>query len=108
MVDFKIKQGDTLESIFFTLKDATGTPVNLTNSSLKFHMKKQGSNTPKVDAAAAIVNAALGEGRYDWVAGDTDTDGVYLAEVEVTFISGDIETFPNTKNLVIQIYPSLA
>ncbi len=49
--------------------------------------------TPKVHATANIDDAANGIMSYGWVAGDTDTDGLFRGEFEVTSGS-EIRTFP--------------
>lgn len=60
---------------------------------------------PKVSAAAVVEDAAAGQVRYDWVAGDTDTFGEYLGEWEVTRADGSIETYPNLGFRPIYIAP---
>lgn len=110
MSDFTIKSGDTLPSIEATLKDDTDTVVDLTGSAVRFHLSSGTSknNTNVIDAPAVIVNAAGGVVRYDWQTGDTDTPGKYVAEWEVTFGPGAIETFPNGADLTVNIFPELA
>jgi hypothetical protein len=61
-----------------------------------------------VDRAAVIVTPADGTVRYDWQAGDTAPAGRFLAEFEVTYSDGAIETFPNAGALVVRIDPDLA
>lgn len=61
-----------------------GVAFDLSSSTVKFKMRAAGSSTLKVDANATIVTAASGDVRYDWLDGDTDTAGDYLAWWEVT------------------------
>jgi hypothetical protein len=92
---FYMKLNNTSPALQVTLKDANGTPVDLTGASVRFHMRAVGATTAKVDAAAALVTAASGIVKYAWIAGDTDTAGRYEAEFEVTFGDSSVETFPN-------------
>ncbi|MFQ6673084.1 MAG: BppU family phage baseplate upper protein [Candidatus Tectimicrobiota bacterium] len=104
MADFWIKEGDTTPAIRRTLQDEDGNAINLTGgATVQFKMRSPGATTPKVDAAATLVDAANGVVEYAWATGDTDTAGSYWAEFEVTFPSGKIETFPNYKHLLIRI-----
>lgn len=51
--------------------------------------------TPKIHATANIDDAPTGLLSYGWDGvGDTDTDGNYRAEFEVTTLAGEIRTFP--------------
>jgi len=91
---FFIKQNDTSPSLSATLTDFSGNPINLTSSSVQFHMEDLGG-TIKVDSPCVISNASLGLVQYNWVTGDTDTIGTYKVEFEVTYLDSSIETFPN-------------
>jgi len=44
-----------------------------------------------------------GRVRYAWQTGDTDTPGTFQGEFEVTYSTGEIETFPNDGFLAIEI-----
>ena len=102
--DFYIKQGDLLPEIQVTCTDAdTGVAVDLTAATdVRFHMRKPGAATEKVDAVAAFVSKIDGTVKYIWQANDTDEVGRYNAEFEVTFAAGTL-TFPNWKQLLIKI-----
>lgn len=58
--------------------------VDLTGATVKLLMRPLGSQAHKVDASATVVSAVTGEVQYDWVTGDTDTVGQYIAWFEVT------------------------
>lgn len=103
---FTIKQSDTSPSIRATLQDADGNPINLTGSTVRFHMKSL-EGTVVVDSLATITTPLSGVITYDWLTTDTDTAGTYFAEFEVTYADSSVETFPNTGNLAIIITPEL-
>ena len=94
MADFTLKRNDTRPKIQAQLTQ-DGNPYDLTGSTVKFIMKQDGAGSAKVDSAATIVDAANGDVEYAWSAVDTDTEGDYNAEWEVTDGSGDVLTFPN-------------
>ena len=41
--------------------------------------------------------------KYVWQTGDTDTAGTFQGEFEVTYTSGEIETFPNDGYIGIEV-----
>lgn len=103
---FKTKTGDTSPSIKYALLP---TSVVLTGAAVTFTMTARGSSTPTVDGASANIVTATGTPTvsYDWQAGDTDNAGEYVAEFEVTYSDGSIETFPNDGYISIEIDPAL-
>lgn len=113
MADFTIKRNDTLPKLEVTLQQNNAV-YNLTGATVKFIMKKAGAASAKVDATATVVDAASGEVEYAWDdgVGDTDTEGEYNGEFEVTTSGGDILTFPNgaddTDYFTIEIVEDLA
>jgi hypothetical protein len=109
MADFTIKRGDTLPSIQSTLTHSDNSGGLASASSVKFIMRLPYTNTPKVRAAATLVEVSDTTlvVRYDWVSGDTNVADEYRAEWEVTFASGKIETFPNDGYNIIQVFQDL-
>ena len=109
---FTIKQGDTLPEINATLttgpSSGSQSAVDLTNASdviLVIKPTTGGSATRltgEVDGTPTDGNV-----KYEWQAGDTDTAGNYNAEWEITFSSGDIQTFPNDSYFSIIIAADL-
>lgn len=108
VADFIAKQNDTsapFKGTCYSQTSPTATPtvVDITGASLEFHMRPLAEGSAlKVSAAAVITDAANGEWEYRWAAGDLDlsdysgqTEGHYIAEVQVTFADGTIRTFPN-------------
>lgn len=111
MADFTIKEGDTSPTIEFALQDAQGDAVDVTGSEVRFLMRRLGSDTLIIDddttGAVKIADPTGGIVQYDWQAGDTDRADIYQAEWEVTFASGQKETFPNTDFISIEIQRDL-
>lgn len=105
---FYIKQNDTSPAIQATLKDVDGNVVDLSGATVRFHMRKQGSTTAKVDAAATIVDDVGGVVRYNWTSANTDTVGTYQAEFEVTYTDETVETFPNATYLKVKVIDDIA
>lgn len=105
--DFTVKKGDTTPVIQVTCKDQADVVVDLTGSTIKFKMVERGSTTLKVDASATVVTALSGIVKYVWTAANLDTAGRYDGEFEVTFAGGEIETYPNDRQIDILITPDL-
>lgn len=117
MADFQIKANDTLPVVEATLGlDAPATAQDLTDLSttlanaatvVSFIMRKDGAATPKVNAAAAVVDAATRRVRYEWAVGDTAEPGTYKAEWEVIDPNGKIRTFPTKTYHTIDVLADL-
>ena len=101
---FTIKQFDTSPTIGMNLQAADGSAVSIVNArEVRFHMRLQGEEGSKIDARAAVIDAAGGVVKYDWSPEDTDTPGRYETEVEVTYTDGSVETFPNGGYSIVTI-----
>jgi hypothetical protein len=99
-----IKRNDTRDALKATLSNESG-PVDLTGATVRFLMSKR--KTIKVDRAAQIKDAANGVVWMVFEQGDTDQDGLFNAEFEVTFPDNRIETFPNDGFISINIIKDL-
>lgn len=102
MSTIKMIRNDTAPAAAFTIVDENGDAVDISSSTVRFHMADS-SGAVKVDAAATIVSGAAGTVSYAWAAADTDTAGWFTAEFEVTFPDSTIRTFPNPPNLFVLI-----
>lgn len=132
---FQIKQHDTQPSLAATLSDDSGPVVIPSGATVNFVMRRMVDdcgcdgnsqvnaglwpgvngycvtapvpNTPKVNRQAVVVNGALGQVRYDWAAGDTDTAGNFSGEFKVS-VAGAITTYPSSSYIPIYITPDLS
>jgi len=104
--DITIKRGDTKNCIKAILKDADGTPVNLTGCDVKFYMAPLDQSIT-INRAADIQDAIAGEVWIEWLSGETDVVGVYRAEFKVAHLDGKTETFPNSGYISIQMLNDL-
>ncbi len=105
---FNIKENDTGPNLALILREApvapaiVGDPVDLTGSTLEFHMRGPlPATTLKIAAGVGTIVAPATDGRadYDWAGvGDTDTPGEFEYEMQVTDGTGKVFTFPNTNN----------
>lgn len=111
--DFVLRQNDTASQIAATLTDDDGNAVSIQSATVRFNMKPIAGGPSKV--AAAATNAQVGDGTdgskghvlYQWLAANTDTAGLYVAEWQVTFAGSAIQTFPNDRNLLVRITPEI-
>ncbi len=74
-------------------------------TAVTFTMRHRYDSAVKVDeAAATIFDGPNGVLRYTWVAADTNTPGVYLADWTVTFPGGP-ESFPTRASDIVIVHP---
>ena len=107
MIDFWIKQGDTLPSLDAVLKDSKGTPVDLTTATaVRFDLRRSEGGT-LLGGAAALRGGVAGGVRYNWAPADTTIAGIYNGEFVVTFPGGKEETFPSQDSIVVQVVPEV-
>jgi|SRR5690349_7148688 len=98
-----IKQHDTAPPLQVECTDA-GTPVDLTGAS---SVKVVGSRDGQAVFSEVTTGDAQGVVTRPWADGDTDTTGILLVEVEVTWPGGGVETFPPNGYLTVLITPDL-
>ena len=106
-LQFYIKQNDSSPVIRAKLKGAGGASLNLSTATVSFRMQRSAGDTV-IQGAAQIFDAAEGTVEYEWLSGDTSVAGFYLAEFEVTYSDGKVETFPNLGNIQVNITPELS
>lgn len=93
----KLVQGDTRPYIRLTLKDADGTAINVSGSTVRFKFRAEGSTTTLFTETCSQPNGgADGIVSFNFPAGGLDVDpGPYEGEVEIDFGGGDIQTVYN-------------
>lgn len=108
---FIIKQYSTRPVLRAKLLDPGGAEPNFSGATGQFHMAGKvlsGTltlfDTMQTDSAGNEYNA-----EYVWADGDTDEEGTFTAEFEVTFAGGGEARYPNDKNPIkVKIPPSEA
>lgn len=87
-------QGDTapdITSVIHEEGDVT-SPVDLTNATVRFQMRRADDKRFTVNAVAVIDDAVAGEVHYSWGANDLAVPGDYVVQWEVTYPGGRIQT----------------
>ena len=107
MSTFTIKRGDTSPAIESVLRNSTGTPVDLTDASVRLVMETRLGES-LIDEPASNQDPTEGVVVYEWRPGDTAYPGRHRAEWRVTFDDGTVETFPNSEFLYIFIQDSVS
>jgi hypothetical protein len=106
MADFVTKTGSLLEPLLLTLLGSDGAPIDLTLATAAvFSLREPLSGALAVDGGALAILAppTAGKVRYDWAAGDVDTAGLYLGEVELSW-PGDLnQRVPNDGYYVVDL-----
>ena len=93
---FYIKQNDTRPELDVFLRDDKDRTINITGATVKFSMRNASTNVVKISlGAVTTVSSTSGRVKYSFSAADTDTAGNFDGEFQVTFVGGQIETFPN-------------
>lgn len=103
-----LKIGDTSPNLRVQLLDDSGSPENLSGDTATIVVKRSDSDSPVVDGTATVssTNAERGIVEYDWSDGETDTAGVYDAEITIT--SGtETATYPNDSFFRVDIMEDL-
>lgn len=77
-------QGDTAPDVNATIK-SDGEPLDLTDCTVQFQMRKENDRRFTVNAAATIVDAAAGLVRYSWGPNDLVVPGDYQVQWQVTY-----------------------
>jgi hypothetical protein len=104
-----VKQNDTRPIFHAFMRDELDRIVDITGAALTFKMRNTADNTVIISAGViTVVDAANGEIQYPWTASDTSTAAVCEAEIQVVFVGGAVETFPNDGYMKIIILDDIA
>lgn len=89
-------QDDTEPSVVAVLhkKDDPTTPIDLTDCTVVFQMRKADDKRYTVNAVADILDEETGRVEYTWGANDLSQPGVYQAQWQITYPEGGDETTP--------------
>lgn len=87
-------QGNTAPDIVAQLHDEIDptVPLNLTDCTVKFQMRKPDDRKFTVDSAATITNASQGLVSYTWGPKDLNVEGEYDAQWQVTYPDFKVQT----------------
>lgn len=93
MTDTVLVQGDTRPVINATLLlQGTTTPINLTNCTVKFQMRRNNDKQFTINGSCSVVDAVAGTVSYTLGANDLATPGDYVAQFEVTYPDTRVQT----------------
>lgn len=105
---FYIKKDSTNRAWEKQLVKGDGTPIDLTEAQEVRFIMKDSYGVEKINSlATAFGDLTLGQIQYSWVTGDTDTAGLFYAEVHILFADGKIEIAPSKGYEHIQIEEDL-
>jgi hypothetical protein len=112
---FVLKQNDQRPLFVVVLKDNIGeddeATVDLTTAtSAVFNMRPAEGGAVKINRGSANIDAPPSNGQvtYSWGTADTNTAGLFNAELEVVWSDGRAETFPNDGYWEVEIVDDLA
>ena len=100
----QITQNDKGYKLNFTVKDADGKVVNLTDKTLVFQVAEKVTFIEKLTGACVVVDAALGTCSYLVASTDFDTVNNYYGSLQMTKDS-DIQT---ARRFEIEVVKELA
>jgi len=95
--EISIATGDYGYNLAFTCYDYSGNVYGLTDYTIHFKTWKYDvPGTLLIDGAGVIDDAANGKCHYTVASGDFDTEGQYVAELQIEK-AGIVESFPSFK-----------
>jgi hypothetical protein len=80
--------------------------VNATTNTLQLSLTQGGSAITTTSAGSGTHSLISGRVSYDWQGTDTDTAGTFFGEVQTT-LNGETLTYPNTRQLLIEVVSDL-
>jgi hypothetical protein len=106
---FELKVGALTPAYNVTVYGPDGvTPLNLVNvQSAYLSMKQEQAAAYTFQSQMTVVNASLGQLRYQWQPGDTATAGRYLAVVQCNYLRNTPLVLPTYGYYHVIISPTL-
>lgn len=93
MAELELVRSDYGYDLEFSILDASSNAVDLTNSTVKFKVKKYGATALTIDAACnRTVPYTLGIVTYTVQQTDFTAIGKYKGEIEITWTGGKVMT----------------
>jgi hypothetical protein len=102
-----VKQHDTWPPLKGIASDENGA-VDLSGATDITLVLKTGGTV--VSGSCDAISPADGDGnnwQYTWQSGDTDMAGTYQGELQVTWDTGEVETFPNDSYFTVIVMADL-
>jgi len=100
VLTWRMKRGDTYPPLKVQLLRG-GVPIDLTGATVNFCFLGN-------KYQCTVTDAANGKIEHQWQPEETSNPGTYNAEIEVTYSSGSVETFPNNDYIKIIILDDIA
>lgn len=107
-----MKVGDQEPDLVLRLRKENNNPEDLSSiNDVSVYLAETGVDELTVDSNTSgdvsVSDATSGEVTYAWQAGDTESPGTYVGEVEVEFTSGETKTFPSSGTFSVYIEEAL-
>jgi len=101
MEQLVVKQNDHGYDLFFEVVNYDNTALDLTvANAISLNLKLANSTDAATVLAATVADAANGICKYNVQNGTFAADGIYIAELQVTFSSGEVITVPTFQIIV--------
>lgn len=100
-------KGDTRPTLEFTVKDASGTVINITGATGIFRIRRKHLSAALLSRAIAVTDGPNGKCQFvwqttDWDTGKLDAAGLYEGELEITFGAGAIGTAYDLYDIIVR------
>jgi hypothetical protein len=97
-------QGDTAPDIVAQIHDelTPSIPLDLTNCTVRFQMRKPDDKRFQVNAMATVTNASQGLVSYSWGPKDLGIDGEYDAQWQVTYPDLKVQTVAVANRILVR------
>jgi hypothetical protein len=106
--DWTITQGDTEPLFYEEFEYTNGEPANIEGATVEFIMRSlTAKEAQPLTGKVVLVDAAEGKLYFAPSAADTSVPGNYTANWKVTFVGGEVMTFPTKGYLWVQVQPNL-